>query len=374
MTEARSEPRVSRRTNLLPVVALVIAVVIVAACFVASRISLNYFVLSPGDAQSVGPLIKVPADRAHRIDGPVLLTDVYLSPVTALSYLFDLVSQNDQLVPTGALVDPGIPPSELTAQGYLEMVQAKAAAETAALRRVGYDIAEHDAGAVLVGVVSGTPAFGVLRVGQVVTAVDGVATQTSCDFVRRLSMFGPGQSVRLSVRENRFSPAGVLVDGPVVTKVVRLAKRPADDPAISGCTARPSAGFLGVEAQTQQDFTYPFPITINTADIGGPSAGLAMTLGLVNTLSGGHLTGGRIVAATGTIDQFGNVGDVGGVPQKTIAVERAGATVFFVPPPELAAARSKATPSLHIYAVSTLAQALSILKKLGGHVPATASQ
>ena len=95
-----------------------------------------------------------------------------------------------------------------------------------------------------------------------------------------------------------------------------------------------------------------------------------MTLGLINTLSGGHLTGGRTVAATGTIDEFGNVRDVGGVAQKTIAVERAGATVFLVPPPELGVAKSKADAPLHVYAVSTLAQALSVLHKLGGDVPA----
>ena len=64
------------------------------------------------------------------------------------------------------------------------------------------------------------------------------------------------------------------------------------------------------------------------------------------------------------------MGDVGGVAQKTIAVERAGATVFFVPPQELAAARSKATPQLHVYAVSTLHQALGILERLGGTVSA----
>jgi Lon-like protease len=130
-----------------------------------------------------------------------------------------------------------------------------------------------------------------------------------------------------------------------------------------------SRGFLGISVQTQQDYTFPFPITIDTADIGGPSAGLAMTLGVLNTLSGGHLTGGRVVAATGTMSATGAVGDVGGVAQKTVAVERAGATVFFVPPEELSAARSKATASLHVYAVSSLAQVLSILRGLGGKVP-----
>ncbi len=88
---------------------------------------------------------------------------------------------------------------------------------------------------------------------------------------------------------------------------------------------------------------------MHTQDIGGPSAGLAMTLGIIDKLSSGRLTGNRIVAATGTIDQYGNVGDVGGVAEKTIAVERAGATIFFVPSVELGDRRvqgDSATPRL----------------------------
>ena len=370
MTEAQPQSRVSRRSRRLPRVAVIAVVLIVVALAAASRITLNYYVLSPGDAQSVGPLIKVPPDKAHRVHGSVLLTDVFLGPVTALSYVPDLLSGDDQVVPTNELVASGIPTSELTAQGYLEMVQAKAAAETAALRRLGYHVPEHDSGAVVEAVGSNTPAFGVLKVAQVITAVNGVSTPTLCAFVGQLATFDPGQRVTLSIDQNRFTPDGTLVQGSAVAKTLRLIKRPAGVPAYSGCAGvRSSRGFLGLSVQTQQDFTYPFPITINTADIGGPSAGLAMTLGLINTLSGGHVTGGRAIAATGTIDPLGNVGDVGGVAQKTIAVERSGATVFLVPPPELGIARSKATASLHVYAVSTLAQALSILKKLGGHVP-----
>jgi PDZ domain-containing protein len=96
-----------------------------------------------------------------------------------------------------------------------------------------------------------------------------------------------------------------------------------------------------------------------------------MSLGIIDKLSSGRLTGNRIIAATGTIDQYGNVGDVGGVAEKTVAVERAGATVFFVPSVELKTAESKATPQLHVYAVSNLNQVLRILKQLGGHVPTT---
>ena len=94
-----------------------------------------------------------------------------------------------------------------------------------------------------------------------------------------------------------------------------------------------------------------------------------MTLGVIDALDGGSLTGGRTVAATGTIDAQGDVGDVGGVAQKTVAVENAGATIFLVPPQEYKAAMSKDRPSLKVYAVSTLDQALAVLAAHGGTVP-----
>ena len=135
-----------------------------------------------------------------------------------------------------------------------------------------------------------------------------------------------------------------------------------------GPTPITQTAFVGVEAETQQDWQFPVKVSVHTQDIGGPSAGLAMTLGIIDKLNGGRLTGGRVVAATGTIDQNGNVGDVGGVAEKTIAVERAGATVFFVPKVELNTAEAKASRRLHVYAVSNLDQVLRILQRLGGTV------
>ena len=87
---------------------------------------------------------------------------------------------------------------------------------------------------------------------------------------------------------------------------------------------------------------------------------------LIETCS---VTGGHTVAATGTIDSQGDVGDVGGVAQKTVAVENAGASIFLVPPQEYKAALSKIRPGLQVYAVSTLDQALQVLKAHGGKVP-----
>lgn len=354
-------------------VVLVLAIGLVVT--VASRISLNEYVLSPGQAQAVGPLIKVP-DGVQHARGRILLTDVFVSQITLLQYLPDRLNRDDQIVPASALVDPGTPTSELSAQGYLEMAQSQEAAKVAALRHLGYTVPERDAGAVILGVVAGSPAASVLRVGQIITAVDGVATPKECAVTAAIDRVAAGGSITLSVEEARLTASGQQRPGPAVERTLRLAPVPPGDDGRTQCGPGRAHGFLGVETSTQQDFSLPVPVSINTKDIGGPSAGLAMTLGILDALSGGHLVGNRTIAATGTIAPDGTVGDVGGVPQKTVAVARAGATAFLVPTPELAAALSRATPSLHVYAVSTLTQALSVLERLGGRlsVPVTAGR
>ncbi|MEV3887161.1 hypothetical protein G3I30_14505 [Actinospica acidiphila] len=118
-------------------------------------------------------------------------------------------------------------------------------------------------------------------------------------------------------------------------------------------------------------------VTLKLADVGGPSAGLLFSLGIVDKLdgdgSGGDLTGGRVVAGTGTIDAGGRVGAVGGVPLKTQAAKRDGATVFLVPRDECAEAKAELPQGLRLVPVTTLegaVDALVALEKGTGEVPA----
>ncbi|MEV5936950.1 S16 family serine protease [Streptomyces sp. NPDC052079] len=117
-------------------------------------------------------------------------------------------------------------------------------------------------------------------------------------------------------------------------------------------------------------------VTLRLADVGGPSAGLLFSLGIVDKLngdgSGGDLTGGRVVAGTGTIDEDGTVGPVGGVPLKTQAAKRDGATVFLVPKAECADANAELPKGLRLIPVTTLdgaVDALVSLEKGTGKVP-----
>jgi Lon-like protease len=348
-----------RRSRLRWWVWLPLAVLVVVVG-VASRIDLNYYALAPGSAQSVQPFISVPPARSHPVTHPVLLTDVQIGRVTALTYLYFKLQKNTILEKVAA-VTGGTAPSELGAQGALQMTQAEDAAKAAALTRLGYRVAAVPSGAVITGTFAGTPAYGVLAVGDVVTAVDGTPTPTADAFGHAMSRYHSGQRVTLTVRKG-----GSGAPGPVQVTLKRTV-------VITGLNAKGqvqrAALDLGVVPADQVNFTYPVPVRIDVTNIGGPSAGLAMTLGVIDALSTGSLTGGRTVAATGTIDAQGDVGDVGGVAQKTVAVEGAGASIFLVPPQEYRVALSKDRPGLKIYAVSTLDQALQILAAHGGKVP-----
>src|SRR5690606_7754735 len=108
----------------------------------------------------------------------------------------------------------------------------------------------------------------------------------------------------------------------------------------------------------------PFWIDIDTGIVGGPSAGMMYTLAIIDVLTPGSLTGGRVVAGTGTIDLEGSVGEVGGVRQKVVAAEAAGAEYMFVPAGNLAAAESAPRGDMELVAVESIDDALEFLRGL----------
>jgi PDZ domain-containing protein len=364
-----SDARTGRR-RIWPTVLSVVVIVVIVAGLIASHISVNFYVITPGDATPVAQFIDVPAADNHPLTGKILLTDVYVSQLNALNYLrYRYFDSDSEIISGPELLGPTPNEGQFLDQGYLQMAQAQSFATAAALSRLGYTVTSTNAGALIYGIAPGSPAASTLHVAQVISAVNATPVTTDCSLITALHGLSPGTKAALTVEESSINSVGDFVNGPTVTKSVTLGtppKRLVD----TGCGAptKPTA-YLGIQPQTQQDWQFPVKVTVHTQDIGGPSAGLAMTLGIMDKLSSGRLTGNRIVAATGTIDQDGNVGDVGGVAEKTIAVERAGATVFFVPSVELKTAESKATPQLHVYAVNNLDQVLRILKSLGGKVP-----
>ena len=108
----------------------------------------------------------------------------------------------------------------------------------------------------------------------------------------------------------------------------------------------------------------PSDIPISLAKTGGPSGGLAFALGIVELLTPENILLGRSVASTGTIDSEGNVGGIGGVAEKILAAEKAGATLILVPTSncqDLAPGLVTIPKGIKVAAVSTLKEALTAL-------------
>jgi len=333
--------------------------------------STNEYAITPGNATDVAPLVTIKGLATNSAADRIMLVDVYLQPLSELQFLWMHFQSHVQFVTASQLLDPGIPASELDAQGFLQMSDSQESAEVAALRALGWRIPATMTGAVITAVANNTPAaHASLHVGDEITAVDGRAVTSACTLIGSLGHVAAHTVVHVTLRRTTFSTTGVLRRGGLVTLKVTTAASP-DAHARTGCAQFPTSGpsFLGVVPEDGATFDLPGNISVNTANIGGPSAGLAMTLTIIDKLSKGSLTGHHAIAATGTMDPYGDVGDVGGVAEKTIAVENAGAKYFFVPQVEVATARSVANSSLHIIGVTTLHQVLTDLRKLGGAAP-----
>lgn len=324
------------------------------------KLTLPYVSLSPGGADPINQLVSVPLDKRHPPKGSFLLTTVSLrQTVRPLDLVRDFFDDDTVLIAKKDLLGDSSP-QQYNQQAAQDMTDSKTAAAVVALRALGYPVQEKGEGALIVNVLDGkdVPVRDVLAAGDVMTVVDGAPTPLATDAIAALSKHKPGDTVVATVVQKS--------SGATVQKTIKLGTR-----TENGCTNQvydTSAGAcLGVALGTKShDFDLPFEVKIDTAGIGGPSAGLAFTLALIDELTPGELTGGRNVAVTGTIDVTGTVGDVGGVVQKTAAVRHAGATLFLVPPGEFEEARSHAGKKLKVVQVKTLADALAALAANGG--------
>lgn len=337
--------------------------IIVLAAALSPLVTLPYYAIAPGSARMVDDLIVTPPNRHYPPKGEILLTTVSLRQVHPLGALEGWLNRDVDVVPSREILGPKTPPSKLRQQNLQLMDDSKQVAEVVALRRVGLQVPEHGDGALVAQIVPGSPAEGHLTPGEVVTSVDGKPVHLSQEAVDLVRTKHFGDTVRLVVDHGDGTPPR--------TEVVKLGGRSLDGTSCSSTAPGTSAACIGVELATKNHrFDLPISVTIDSLGIGGPSAGLAFTLGLIDQLTPGELTGGHKVAVTGTIEINGMIGPVGGVAQKTAAVLHEKADAFLVPADEYAQAKARAGSHLKVIKVTTLDEALQALGQLGGDVSA----
>ena len=345
-----SPPRRKRRW-LVPTVA-VIAIMLITGYAVADHYTAHLYAIAPGEARPVQPYINAPADKLHKHAGRILLVTVALLTVKPLNWITDKLDSNIEIVKEKQLTG-NAPPSQLQQINAQEMQTSTQTAVIVALRRLGFKVDLAGQGAEVVTVVDKSPAAALLAPGDVIVTFDGMTITNREALIRAIQAHRPGDKVQLAVK--KVSPVKTE------TITVTLGSAPADTTA-----GGPTRAFLGISTATKLQPSLPVDVSIDPGNIGGPSAGLAFTLGVINDLVAGDVTGGKSIAVTGAINPDGTVGDVGGVAQKTVAVRKSGAIAFLVPPGEYKEAVKHAGSHLKVIKVSSVDEALNALRDLGG--------
>jgi PDZ domain-containing protein len=330
----------------------VVAVVLVAGYLVLTTVRVNYFVQSPGTAIALEDRIEVDGTPEFPSAGEVYFTTVRVSSDRAT--LLDVVGE--WLDPASVLIEDerllqGRSPEQNREFNQELMSNSQELAKRVALEYLGLDVVTSN-GALVTQVQPDAPADGVLEPGDVIVSAGGAAVDEAAALVEAIGGRVPGDELDLEVRR--------LETDEVEPVTVTLADRE-------------GGAFLGVGISDSFELTdLPFELEIDTAQVGGPSAGLALTLSIIDKLTEGELTGGLRVATTGTIDIDGAVGPIGGVQQKAHAVRRAGIDVFIVPEDDAATAREVLGDSAEVIGVRTLDEAIDALGRLGGQTEALA--
>jgi Lon-like protease len=307
------------------------------------------------------PVLQISGRKTYPTNGHLNMTTVQ---VTGADYRMNLVEaivgwlrHDDAVVPRSTLYPDDKSAEQVDQENAEEFSASQESAKTAALHHLGIPVGTR----VIVGsVVKGQPAEGELHAGDVIKEVDGRQVKKAEDVAKLVTKHQPGQPVVFTI-----VPADKA-------KGADVNKAPARDVTITTTAAKDDGrALVGIQAGVEH--TYPFKIGIKLADVGGPSAGLMFSLGLIDKLEPGNLTGGAFVAGTGTIDDEGKVGPIGGVQMKTIAARQAGAKYFLTPADNCAAAANDAPGGLTLVKVGTLDDALGALDKIrdgkAGQVP-----
>jgi Lon-like protease len=345
----RQVPATRRQLTLL-----IAAAGIAAAVIVAALLPVPYVILSPGPTlntlgtRSGKPMIEISGHRVFPTNGHLnMVTVSYQGGPSDGFNLFTALqawlSPHEAVVPESELFGTDLTQQQVTRQDTQQMVSSQELAQAAALCQLGIPYTVLDT---VVQVGQGTPAAGVLKAGDVITAVDGKKLTCRADAGRMIRARKPGAPVRLTV------------DRHGTTRQFRMKTIDAKGNAVVG---------VGVN----ETYKFPFQVKINIGNIGGPSAGLMFALAIMDKLTPGGLTGGRFIAGTGEISANGAVSPIGGIQQKLAGARAAGATVFLTPAANCPDTTGAVPRGMRLIKVATLAGAVSALKAIqtGGSVP-----
>ncbi len=337
-----------RRGATLLVGAFVVMLLGIAAF---AGVKVPYVALTPGPTwDTLGTdhnkdVIQVSGGGVSKSQGQLRMVTVGVQDeLTLFDALRGWLSGDDAVVPREVIYPPNQTQQQIDQENAQEFKVSQNAAIVAALRELGYPV--H---VVVKEVTEGLPAAGRLEKGDQIGTVNGQ----------------PVTSAQKLTELIRAKPVG---------SALTIGYQRKGAPGTTTITTVEKDGSPRIGVQIDEDQPSPYKITIALDNVGGPSAGLMFTLGIVDKIKPEDLTGGLAIAGTGTIDEEGNVGAIGGIPQKIRGARRDGATVFFSPAGNCTEAAANSVPGLKLVKVGTLDDAMRALATLrGGGTPALCS-
>jgi PDZ domain-containing protein len=285
--------------------------------------------------------VHVPGEKDTDEQGGIYMVDIFVRKANLLERIFPGIHSGASLVPAKAVNPVGVSEPERIKQSQEEMSQSQKVSAAVALRYLGYKVPVKTNGVEVTAVFPGTPAEGKLEVGDVVVSVNGKSVKTPDELMRAMSAVKAGASVTFGVRRS----------GGVQDVSLRTIES----------TEEPKRAIVGVQIDQSATIDLPLDVRIDTGSIGGPSAGLAFALDIVDEL-GKDVDDDKRIVVTGALDLDGRVATIGGIKQKTIAARDAHADLFLVPDDNAADARRYAD-GLDVVPVSTFREALSVLTR-----------
>ncbi len=302
----------------------------------------NYYLLSPGSAQDLKDFVDVPA-AAGEDEGVFMLVTVSQQRATWPLLIYGLLHPAVEVMPLGSVVPPGMDQQKYNELMQLWMKESQDLAKTLALRRAGYTVSIESEGVLVEEVLPDSPAREVLLPNDIIKEVDGEKVTVTDELIGRIQRRNPGDEVALSFERN----------GEIFRETFKTVTH----------TEEEDKAALRILVRTLWQPNLPLDIEINTEGISGPSAGVMFVLEIMNQLEPRDMTGGKRIAGTGTVDLNEDIGPIGGVKQKVIAAEKAGAQIFLVPEENYDEA-FKAAKKIKLVSIKKLQDVLDYLKTL----------
>ncbi|HKJ13153.1 MAG TPA: S16 family serine protease [Ornithinimicrobium sp.] len=344
---------ISRRAALV-LVSVVVAVAVVA---VLNLVHVEKVIYRPGPAyDTLGEIdgtaiVEVEGLPTYPTSGTLDFTTITLNggprfPVSAWEWMTASLDPSSSVADEHEVFPDNVTASEVREQNLELMTGSQQQAAVVALRAIGEKVPEE---VKVAQVLKDAPADGVLKVNDRIMAVGDTSIRTPDDLRAVLQEVEPGGAADFTIER----------DGEQQRLEVPTTRRTSTEE--DGTEV--SRTIIGIYPAS--DFDLPYDVSINAGKVGGPSAGLMFTLAVYDTITPGELTGGRDFAGTGTISSDGEIGPIGGIQQKMIAADRAGADYFLAPSGNCGEVAGHVPEGLKVAGVATFDEAREVVEAVG---------